>query len=47
MFTPRSFMVWALSAKPVLALNVAVRNPSGARYVSTTAPPTLTSTFTW
>ena len=46
MLTPRSFMFCPLREKPVLALNAAVRNPSGARYVSTTAPPTLTSTLT-
>src|SRR3954468_23701117 len=47
MLTPRIFRPWPFSEKPLLALNVAVRNPSGARYVSTTAPPTFTSTFTW
>src|SRR3954452_3694530 len=47
MLTPRSFIVCPFSEKPVVALKAAVRNPSGARYVSATAPPTFTSTFTW
>ncbi len=47
MLTPRIFMFCPLSERPVLASNVTVRIPNGARYVSTVAPPTLISTFAW
>ena len=47
MFTPLSFMLWPLSEKPVVALNSRCGIPNGAMYVSTTAPPTFTSVFTW